>query len=143
MRIMGRLTPAVAADACGCSERTVRAWSDPDLGRSPCFEDCVALDAAYLKAGGGEPPLITVYMARLERATAAPADSVELIRATQHVAKETGEAVAALVAASMPGAPARDRAVAEREVAEAVEALADAQRKLGASGEVVSLRGAA
>lgn len=132
-RIAGRIGWAAAADACGKSERSVRAWSDPELGREPCLEDALALDAAYLRAGGGEPPLMTVYATRLERAAEPAADSAELARATAVVAKETGEAVAALVAASMPGAPSRERAVAEREVAEAVEALTDAQRKLGSA----------
>ena len=121
----------------------MRAWSDPEMDRCPCIDDCLALDAAYLQAGGGEAPLLAVYQARLERLSTPPADSADLARATASVAKEAGEAVAALVFASLPGAPARDRAVAEREVAEAVEALHDVQRKLGGAGDVVNLRGAA
>ena len=139
-RVAGRIGWAGAADACGKSERAVRAWTDPELDRQPCLDDALALDAAYLAAGGGEPPLMAVYAARLERASAPPANSADLARATAAVAKETGEAVAALVVASLPGAPSRDRAVAEREVADAVEALAEVQRKLGVSDAAGGLR---
>lgn len=133
-RIAGRIGWDGCADACGKSERAVRAWSDPELDRQPCLDDALALDAAYVAAGGGEAPLLSVYAARLDRSTTPPADSAELARATASVAKEAGEAVAALVAASQPGAPSRDRAIAEREVADAVDALNDAQRKLGHVG---------
>ena len=104
-KVAGLIGWGACADVTGKSERAVRAWSDPEMDRCPCIDDCLALDAAYLQAGGGEPPLLAVYQARLERMSTPPADSTELARATASVAKEAGEAVAALVVASMPGAP--------------------------------------
>ena len=130
-RIAGRITWAGCADATGKSERAVRAWSDPEMDRCPCIDDCLALDAAYLAAGGGEPPMLAVYQARLDRAVQAPADSAALSRTTSLVAKEAGEAVAALVLASAPGASPGDRVVAAREAAEAVEVLTEAMHQLG------------
>lgn len=139
-RIAGRIGWSAMADAVGKTERAVRNWSDPDMDRHPSIQDALALDAAYLAAGGGEPPIMAVYQMRLERAVQPPADSADLARASGTAAKEVGEAVAALVMAAQPGARAQDRAVADREISDAIEALTDAKRKLGAAGDGARLQ---
>lgn len=131
-RIAGRVGWTAMAEAVGKTERAVRNWSDPDMDRQPGLDDALQLDRIYLEAGGGEAPLLAVYQHLLDRAIQPPADTAELVRATATTAKEVGEAVAALVQAAQPGAGHVDRAVADRELTEAIDALNEAKRKLGA-----------
>lgn len=131
LRIVDRIGWAAAADAVGKGERVVRNWSDPDMDRQPTIDEAMALDAAYLSAGGGEPPLMAVYGRRLDRMVQAPSDAAVLVRASQAAAVEAGQAIAALMAASQPGASPRDIAAADKETEEAIEALTEAHRHLG------------
>jgi len=131
LRIVDRIGWAAAADVVGKGERVVRNWSDPDMDRQPTIDEAMALDAAYLAAGGGEPPLMAVYSRRLDRMVKAPSDTAVLVRASQTAAVEAGQAIAALMAASQPGASAGDLALADRETEEAIEALSAAHRHLG------------
>ncbi len=131
LRIVDRIGWAAAADAVGKGERVVRNWSDPDMDRQPTIDEAMALDAAYLSAGGGEPPLMAVYGRRLDRLVQAPANSAVLVASSQRAAIEAGQAIAALMAAAQPGASDRDIAIADRETEEAIEALSNAHRHLG------------
>lgn len=132
LRIVDRIGWAAAADAVGKGERVVRNWSDPDMDRQPTIDEALLLDAAYLAAGGGEPPpMVAVYLTRLDRRQAPAADSAEIATATAVAAKEAGEAVAAAVAASQPGADKRIRAVADKEIGDAIGALQALQTKVG------------
>lgn len=131
LRIVDRIGWAAAADVVGKGERVIRNWSDPDMDRRPDIDECLKLDAAYLAAGGGNPPpLASVYMARLERAAAVPSDVAAIAAATVAAAKETGEAIAASVAASQPGACVKTRAVADKELGEAIDALQTLQTRV-------------
>lgn len=134
-RIADRIGWAAAADIVGKGERVVRNWSDPDMDREPCATEMELLDAAYLAAGGGAPPLATVLMTRLERRAAPAADSAQIANAVGHAAKEVGEAIAAGVAASMPGADRKQKVVAEKEIDDAIGALHVAKNLLN-TGEV-------
>lgn len=133
-RIAGRIGWDGAAQAVGKAERTVRNWSDPDTGALPTIEDALRLDAAYLAAGGAEAPIAAVFLFRLDREAAVRADPEQLMAATATAAREAGEAVSALVVASQPGASPQARAVAQKEIAEAIEALKETQHRLGSSG---------
>jgi hypothetical protein len=83
LRIVDRIGWAAAADVVGKGERVVRNWSDPDMDRQPTIDDALKLDIAYRAAGGGEPtPMLAVFMARLERASAAPSDTAAIAAAT-------------------------------------------------------------
>ena len=141
-RIAGRVGWQAMADAVGKSERAVRNWSDPDMDRLPSIAEALALDALYLSAGGGEPPILSLYQLLLDRASQAPADTISLARATAAAARETGEAIAAAVQA-VPASDTSARLVADREIGEAIEALSDLRTKLGVPTNVSSLRGAA
>lgn len=131
VRIADRIGWGAAADAVGKGERVVRNWSDPDMDRQPTIDEAMALDAAYLAAGGGEPPLMAVYGRRLDRMVTAPAANADRIAASQRAAIEGGQAIAALMAAGLPNACARTLAVADKETEEAIEAFTTAHRLLG------------
>lgn len=131
LRIVDRIGWAAAADAVGKGERVVRNWSDPDMDRQPSIEDALALDKAYRSAGGGDPPpMLAVYLTLIDRHQAPVADAAEIAAATGAAAKEMGEAIAAAVAASQPGADGRTRAVADKEIGDAVVALQVLQTKV-------------
>lgn len=133
LRIVDRIGWAAAADAVGKGERVIRNWSDPDMDRQPDIDDALKLDAAYLAAGGGNPPpLASVYLARLERIASKVADSAEIAIATAVAAKETGEAIAASVAVVQSGACSATRVVADKELGEAIDALQTLQTKVAA-----------
>lgn len=136
LRIVDRIGWTAAADAVGKGERVVRNWSDPDMDRQPTIDDALRLDAEYLKAGGGAPPLMSVYAARLDRSSSPTADSAEIAVAVGTAAKEVGEAIAAGVAAAQPGASQKQKIVAEKEVDDGIAALQGLKTKLNA-GEAV------
>ncbi len=132
LRIVDRIGWTAAADAVGKGERVVRNWSDPDMDRQPTIDEALALDAAYLAAGGGEPPpMMAVYQVRLDRRAMPASDGAAIAAATGVAAKEMGEAIAAAVAASQPGADGKTRVVADKEIGDAIGALQVLQTKVG------------
>ncbi|MGE5563144.1 MAG: hypothetical protein ACM3ZV_07510 [Bacillota bacterium] len=109
---------------CKRSERTVRNWSDPDTSAMITLDQALALDTAYITAGGDGPPFHLCYTGRLDAETlAACATQEALLSAAAKTSKETGEAVSAAIAASRPNASIGDIAIAEREHEEAIVAL--------------------
>ena len=119
------------------SERQVRNWSDPDADSEISILDALRLDKAFIASGGDHAPFGQVYAALLDIA-AAPADA-DLVRVAAEAAKESGEAVSALIeAASSPCPDLRRRARKEGE--EAVAAITrglaalDRQEPAGARG---------
>lgn len=102
-----------------CSPSLVRAWSDPDrIERLPLVA-AVALDLLFQESGGAGAPCHETYTLQLEIGHARRfADQVELARGAIDLISEAGEAGAALVAASLPGATRSDR---ERALKEAVD----------------------
>lgn len=123
-KVAGIIGWANVAKICGRSERTVRSWSEVEIPGSVSMDAALALDTAYAAAGADGAPFLSCYALRLQADTiAAQASSEELARKTVAAIKEGGEAHAALVAATRPGATDADRAIAEKEVVEAVDAL--------------------
>jgi hypothetical protein len=109
------------------AERTVRTWSEPDVGSAVPLPVALALDIAFIEAGnhGEVAPFEAWYLARLRIARSAaqvradaPVDLVAI------AAREGGEAIAAQVVALRPGATARDRRIAQEETEQAIVALA-------------------
>lgn len=124
-RIAGVLEWSGMAKLLGKAERTVRNWGEPDTTAGISYRDALALDVAYQLKGGQGAPLYDCYALRLNMAQAVMnADAEALSRAAKAAAKEGGEAVAALIEASRPGATAADRLIAKREVQESIEVLA-------------------
>lgn len=135
---------AITASGRQLTEGALRKKADPDTHGSLTFEEAFILDSAYHAAGGEGFPLHETYALRLQldvdrrQATAA-----EIVMAAGKVAKESGEAVNAILAASQPGATPFDREAATREVKETMEALTAAVEKMGAGPVTASESGAA
>lgn len=122
-RIAGLIGWAAMATATARAERTVRNWGDPDATESCPIECAELLDLAFQAAGGDGAPMFETYARRLDIARAERfADERQLSIFTGMLAKEAGEAVAALITASMPGACARDRTNAAQQVEELLNA---------------------
>ncbi|HEX8402261.1 MAG TPA: hypothetical protein VF628_11220 [Allosphingosinicella sp.] len=136
-RVAGLLGWDRSAEILGVAERTVRDWSDPDTvplaGRALCVEDCIHLDVAYRAAGGDGAPLLSCYALLFETELTTSADNGALVRHIARAAKETGEALAASVLASAPGATAADRELARREGEEAIGCITNIVTILGAA----------
>ncbi len=112
------------ARVAGRQVRTVRNWSDPDTAEQVPIDCAIALDLAYIAAGGTGAPIFEAYALKLELADAAKfGDRHQLLRHAQDVARETGEANAAIIGAAHPAATKTDRARALAEATEAREAL--------------------
>ncbi|WP_439569080.1 hypothetical protein [Sphingopyxis sp.] len=125
-RIAGQLTNGFddMARVAGRQVRTVRNWSDPDTAEQVPVDCAIALDLAYIAAGGSGAPIFEAYALKLELADAAKfGDRHQLLRHAQDVARETGEANAAIIGAAHPAATKTDRARALAEATEAREAL--------------------
>ncbi|SFG08921.1 hypothetical protein SAMN05518801_10763 [Novosphingobium sp. CF614] len=111
------------AAICGVSERAVRYWSDPDCETEIRLIDAERLDRAYLEHGGDHAPFHRLHALRLDIAGRDGPDR-DLARVAGKAAKETGEAVAALIGASGRRDPRAIRKARE-EVHEAIESLTD------------------
>lgn len=121
------------AAAVGKTERLVRYWSDPDEDREPSITQALRLDAAYrAKTGGNASPMLTAYAHLLGLDGFCPETGAALISLAATVARETGEAAAAVMEAALPGATDATRASAIREIDEGIEALTTTRAALGA-----------
>lgn len=108
---------------CGVSERAARYWSDPDCETEIRMIDAERLDRAFMDHGGDHAPFHRLQALRLDLAGREPADR-DLTMLAGKAAKETGEAVAALIdAGSARTACAKRRA--RKEVHEAIDSLKD------------------
>lgn len=117
----------------GRERRTVSNWSDPDTPEQVPVDCAIALDLAYLAAGGTGTPIFEAYALKLELADAERfGDRHQLLRHAQDVARETGEANAAIIGAAHPAATDADRARALAEATEARQALDQVIPLLGA-----------
>ena len=112
------------AAICGVkSERTVRYWSDPDCETEIRLIDAERLDRAYLDYGGDHAPFHRLHALRLDIAGREAPDHCLYVVAGK-AAKETGEAIGALINASSSTDP-RARRRARKEVHEAIDSLTD------------------
>lgn len=110
------------AAVCGVkSERAVRHWSDPDCEREIRMIDAERLDRAYLDYGGDHAPFNRLNTLRLDLASRETPDQC-LAALAGKAAKETGEAIGALINASSSRDP-RTRRRARKEVHEAIGSL--------------------
>lgn len=130
-RIAAQIGWEEMAGIVGRSERAVRNWSDPECATYPSIDQALALDVAYRARGGEGAPYAEAYADRLEMAAQAAQSASALPRLAGIAAKETGEALAALIAAAQPGATLAERAIARREGREAIAALTKAEAALG------------
>lgn len=112
------------AEIVEMSVSMTRKLGDPDTGRELKYRDAIRLDAAFRQAGGTCSPFLDCHAARLGIDTTAPGlDAVCLMIASGIVAKESGEAMNAVMQAASSGDPAA-RLAAIREGEEAMQAWA-------------------
>lgn len=117
--ILGGWEPVAAL--CGVTTRAVRNWSEPDTDAEIRLIDAERLDRACLDCGATVAPFHQVYSLRLELASNdVPQPCIS--RAAAATAKETGEAVAALIVLAQSANP-EDRRTARREIEEAIASL--------------------
>ena len=142
-RIAGVVTWDGMASALGLTESAVRKKGDPDCPGSLSYEEAHRLDLAYHVAGGDGFPLHEAYALRLQISISeSMASAADLVRAAGKAAKESGEAIEAILAASEPGASAFTREAARREGEEAIQALTSAVGKIGAGPVAADVGGA-
>lgn len=100
--------------------RSVRHWSDGDRNITPSLAQAIALDRAYIAAGGGFAPILESY-ARQLNVTLAPALACHAALGDDiaAVSRETADAIGASIQIIQPGASptAVHRAIAETEEA--------------------------
>lgn len=110
------------AAICGLrSPRAIRNWSEPDTQAGIRMIDAERLDRAFLAAGGDHAPFHQLFALRLELAEQCVADA-DLIKVAADAAKETGEAVSAMIDAATSSDPAKRRRARE-EGEEAIASL--------------------
>lgn len=121
---------------CGVSDRSVRNWSDPDCEIEIRMIDAERLDRAFIGHGGTYAPFHRLMSLRLELAVK-DAARADIVHAAADAAKETGEAVSALIEAAASSDPEKRRK-ARKEAEEAITSLTNAlhavdrQESLGA-----------
>ena len=100
-RALHEIADLLGWDGCAAvldkSESTVRKWADPDTEREISLQAAIRLDAAYMRAGGKCAPLFECYAARLDLAADQDNDQAVIMEAVSTAAKETGEAIAAVI----------------------------------------------
>ncbi|MGV3511872.1 MAG: hypothetical protein ACO1OX_07690 [Novosphingobium sp.] len=115
------------AAICGVGRRAISNWSEPDTQSGIRMIDAERLDRAFMDEGGDHAPFHQLLGLRLELADRAPA-SADLLQAVKDVARESGEAVSALIDAAASANPDKRRRARE----EGEEALAALTRSLAA-----------
>lgn len=131
-KIAGRIGWPQIAAICKRSTRAVRNWGDKDATECIRIDQALALDIAYRQAGGDGAPILETYIILLEQeAVKASFCTDALARAASVAAVEGGQATAALIQASRPGATRADREIARRETQEAIEGFTSALAHLG------------
>jgi hypothetical protein len=112
-----------AASVTGRAPRTVQHWSESENRGTPTLEQAIALDRAYIAAGGGYAPISDSFARQMEVVMAdADACRVALAEDVALFARETGDAVGRCIQALAPGAsPALiQAAILETEEADAI-----------------------
>lgn len=132
-QIAGHIGWTETAKICGRAENTVRNWSDSDTQTGISLEAALKLDVAFHEAGGEGAPFLLCYATRVdaERLAATP-ERQALIASAARSAKESGEAVSAILTAAGASARIGDFAIAERELEESITAQTHALAALRA-----------
>ncbi|MFC4255699.1 hypothetical protein GRI97_17555 [Altererythrobacter xixiisoli] len=123
MTIIGVIGPAQAKRVTGRSDRLLRFWSESDRPDLPALDKAIALDRAFIEAGGGFAPILESYARQLDVSlTDTIACRTALAEDIATVSREVAEAIGASVRVMQPDASdaAFFRAVAETEQASSV-----------------------
>lgn len=120
-RVLGAIGVDRAAEITNREASYLRSLSDPDSRYRLTVDDAITLDLEHQAVTGEGTPIYETYGLLLGSAYAQRfADQAALARHAAAAIKECGEANAAIVTASLPGATARDRLNAIRETEEAI-----------------------
>ncbi len=92
-----KLTEKECARIVDRSESLIRKWADPDEPSLPNLHQSLVLDAAYVQAGFGEPPIQCWYVHRLERVVQEkPEDAIDIVMTTLHAQSAIGQIASAV-----------------------------------------------
>lgn len=120
--ILERIGLPAAKKATGRGSRMIGYWSESDSTALPNLDQALALDRAFMDAGGGYPPLLQHYARQLDIVMIpATACTQALAADIAAVSRETAEAIADALAVMQPGA---SPAAINHAIAEAKEASA-------------------
>lgn len=90
--IKTRLSEDECARIVDRSASLIRKWADPDDSALPNLRQGLLLDAAYIRAGHGEPPVQAWYASHLERIIAdRPDDTLDIVLAALELQSAVGE----------------------------------------------------
>lgn len=117
------------AAVCGVSQRMVRYWSDPDCTTQIRMVDAERLDRAYIEHGGDHAPFLRLFTQR--HSVLARDAKGDLVALACELAKESGEALAATIAASAHSDCPKHLQRAREELQEAMDKMADCLAVLG------------
>lgn len=67
-RIKNAMGDEKCAELVDRSPSLIRKWSDPDHPSRPNLQQALVLDVAFVEAGHGAPPILSMYQERLARA---------------------------------------------------------------------------
>lgn len=121
--LLGTVSIERAVEVTGRAPGYIRNLSNPDTRERLSLEDAISLDLEWRAQGNEGYPLLETYDRILNsKIIDRFADSTALGRLACLVAKEAGEATAALIAASLPGAGPKNWKDALRELEQADQA---------------------
>lgn len=124
------------ADVLGKSESHLRKLGTPDTDRELSIRDAVRLDAAYRRSGGEGAPLLECYGLKLDiDMPGAPACTDTMLSGAQKVAKESGEAVAAIIELSRNVHDPKALTGALKEIEDTISDLSRLANRISASLE--------
>lgn len=112
---IGLIGPAKAAALVGKSEETLTAWKHGTNPRWPRIDQALALDLAYIQAGGDGSPFLDSFQALVDQTHGIEACLEKLSAASAALAKDYGECAAATFEVMLPNASlcAKKRALVE------------------------------
>lgn len=115
------------AAICGVGRRAISNWSEPDTQAAIRMIDAERLDRAFMDEGGDHAPFHRLFALRLELAER-NVPHADLIKVAAEAAKETGEAVSAMIDA----ATSKDPEMRRRAREEGEEAIASLTKGIAA-----------
>ncbi|MFC1665196.1 hypothetical protein ACFL17_06160 [Pseudomonadota bacterium] len=90
--IKTNLGEEICANVVDRSASLVRKWADPDDPALPNLQQGLQLDAAYIRAGFGEPPVQAWYASHLERIVSQrPEEALDIVLSTLGLQSAVGE----------------------------------------------------
>lgn len=141
-KVAGLIGWPEVAKICGFAENTVRNWSDQDTTAKLPLEGAFRLDMAFQRAGGEGAPFLHCYATRVKaEMLEVSVDRRALLAGAGIVAKESGEAIAATLAAADPNATTADIIVAERELEESITSKSNLLTAIRTFGKSLTNRG--